>query len=438
MPDNMLSNCDNRLLIVDWSSLSYHQLFALASKNNTSEYFELDSPEGELRAWKSKMLDKLLIMIRDLNPKDVILTLEGTNPWRSEYCKEYYEKNAKVFYDNTGYYLRFDNFLYKFSKDADGKIDFVKMDIVKDIGLIPTKEKKITELPEKIQTLFWDTVLPKYKGNRSKQTYWPFHVTKKEWKKFKEKFAIQLTGILRTHAIGLDVAEGDDVIYVAVEYWGKKYDSVVIATCDSDMNQLLKTVTEDPEQKIRIYNHKTHEIVVCDDPKTYLELKVLSGDDSDNINGMALPNKKTQLGKAGAAKLYESVGNCFQQAENEGWDNQYLRNKKLIDLSNIPTHIQREICALLDASNPEMEDISNLYQMRVDERIEKELLAMKAKGYLVLNSKERIEANPDMFKKDLVTKEKTSDKFVFKKQRTFEAIDSELDDPLSEKDLGLL
>lgn len=436
MPDNLLPNSDNRLLIVDWASLSYHQIFALASKNNTSDYFEMGTPEGELHAWKSKMVDKLLGMIRDFNPRDVILTLEGTKLWRADYCKEYYEKHAKVFYDKTGYYLRFDNFLYKFSKDGEGKIQFEKMDIIKDVGLIPTKEKKISELPENIQTLFWDTALPKYKGNREKQTYWPFHITKKEWKNFKEKFAKQLIGVFRTHVIGLDVAEGDDVIYVAAEYWGKKYDSVIIVTGDSDMNQILKSTTDDPEQKIRIYNHKTQELVICDDPKTYLELKVLSGDKSDNINGMALPNKKLQLGDAGAAKLYESVGNCFQQAENEGWGNQYLRNKKMIDLSNIPTHIQRELCAVLDASDPEMTDISNLYQLNVDERVEKELLAMKSNGYFALNSKQRIESNPDMFKKDLVTKE--SEKFAFKKQREFDSIDTEIDDPLSEKDLGLL
>jgi hypothetical protein len=153
---------------------------------------------------------------------------------------------------------------------------------------------------------------------------------------------------------------------------------------------------------------------------------------------MALPNKKLQLGTAGAAKLYESVGNCFQQAENEGWDNQYLRNKKLIDLSNIPTHIQRELCAILDTSDPEMTDISNLYQLGINERVEQELLAMKTKGFFVLNSKQRIEDNPDIFKKDLVTKEVTSNKFTFKKQRDFDNIDSEIDDPLSEINLGLL
>ena len=341
----------------------------------------MDTPEGELHAWKSKMVDKLLGMIKAFNPRDVILTLEGTKPWRTDYCKEYYEKYAKIFYDKSGYYLKFDNFLYKFAKDEDGKIEFKKLDIIKDMTLVPDKDKKLTELPEKIQTLFWDTVLPKYKGTRATQ-YWPFHITKKEWKNFKEKFAKQLIGVFRTHVIGLDIAEGDDVIYVATEYWGKKYDSVVIATCDSDMNQVLKSTTEDPEQKIRIYNHKSEELVACDDPKTYLELKVLAGDKSDNINGMALPDKKLQLGAAGAAKLYESVGNCFQQAENEGWDNQYLRNKKLIGLSNIPTHIQRELCALLDASDPEMTDISNLYQLGITERIEQELLAMKTKDFL--------------------------------------------------------
>ena len=131
MSEILLPFSDNRLLIVDWASLSYHQMFALISKNNTNSYFELDSPESELYAWKTNMVDKFLGIIKKFNPKDTIIALEGNKPWRTEYCKTYYEENTKVCYDENGYYVRFDNLLYKFFKDGEGQIEFKKMDIVK-------------------------------------------------------------------------------------------------------------------------------------------------------------------------------------------------------------------------------------------------------------------------------------------------------------------
>jgi len=412
----------NRLLIIDWSSLAYHQQFAMVSKHSTA-YLDVDSPEDELHIWKTKMVSRVVDYIKLFNPRDIILTLEGDNIWRNGFVKDYYNENATVYYDDTGYYLRYDNFLYKVSKDSKGELSIDKMDIVKDVNKIPKKHKKPSELPDRVRKIFWDHILPKYKGTRSNQ-YWPFMIDKKTWKNNKESFLRDMEKIFRCHVIGKPEAEGDDVIYVSTSYWKDKYDSMILVTGDSDMNQLLK------QDNLKIYNHKHANFVYCDKPEDLLEIKVLSGDKSDNINGMALPNRKTQLGEKGATTLYESVTNCYEQAKEEGWDNQYMRNKKLIDLSKIPTHIQRELCEQLDKSNPKLGDMQDLYNLNITDKVVDEVNRLKTLGYYAVNSLASVKENPDMFDEKLF--EDNEEEQKISTQRKFDNVGDVFDDPLSE------
>jgi len=421
----------NRLLVIDWASLSYHQLFALSSKSRKTSYFEMDTPEKELYAWNTNMVSRLLKYIQIFNPKDIVLTLEGNDVWRNDFCKEYYEKHCTVYYDKTGYYVRFDNFLYHFFKDGD-KIGHKKLDVVKDLDGIPEKSKKLKDLPDRIQKILWDTVLPKYKGQRAKQTYWPFLTPKSTWKKYKESFTQNISKAFRVHVIGQNDAEGDDVIYVAVNYWKKKYDSIILITGDSDMHQLL---TQD---NLEILDHKKGEMVECPYPKDVLEIKVLSGDKSDNINGMALPNKKTQLGAAGARKLFETEGNIYQKAIDEDWGHQYIRNQKMIDLTNIPTHIQRELCKQLDESKPVFGSLIESRSINVTEKIYKEIEKTKNLGYYALNSLKAVEENPELFDESLFTNKEEEDTIdTVAPVRKFEDVGKVFDDPLSEEEVDV-
>jgi len=414
----------NRLLIIDWASLSYHQLFALVSKKKTTTYFDISTPEDELYAWRTGMVSKLIKYVRLFNPRDILLTLEGNNVWRNDYVKDYYNNNCTVFYDSSGYYVKFDNFLYKFYK-KEGEIDFQKCDPIVDQSLLTGKQKKITELPERIQKLFWDNVLPRYKGQRAK-AFWPFMVDKKEWKDYKEEFTQKVSKVFRSHVIGRKDCEGDDIIYVGSRYWKDKYDSIILVSGDGDMKQLLD------QPNLKLYNHRADEFTECTRPKDMLEIKVLSGDSSDNINGMALPNKKTQLGEKGATKLYESIGNCLQKAQSEGWDNQYNRNKKLIDLSFIPTHIQRLLCKQFDDSKPSLGDEKSLYELAVTEKMEDEINNLKQLGFYAVHALESVENNPNIFDPSIFNNDGGEENSVMKTERTFEKLGGVFDDPLAE------
>ncbi|GAG95029.1 unnamed protein product, partial [marine sediment metagenome] len=214
----------NRLLIIDWSSLAYHQWFAIASKNSTA-YLEIDDSEDELYVWRTRMINKMVDYIKLFNPRDILITLEGTKVWRNQIVRDYYNEHTTVYYDKSGYYLRFDNFLYKATKNEGGGIDVDKLDIVKDADLLPATHKKLGEMPDRAKELLWrlqyispklvaKPALPKYKGTRSAK-YWPFMTEKKDWKNHKEEFAKQIQKVFRSHTIGQSNAEGDDAIYVA-------------------------------------------------------------------------------------------------------------------------------------------------------------------------------------------------------------------------------
>jgi len=402
---------DNRLVIVDWASLAYHQLHALNSKFKTARVVEFDTPEDELRVWKSGMLSKMLRYIKLFNPKDILLSKEGSKVWRSDFVKEWYNDRATVAYDNTGFYLRYDNFLYKFYKDSSGDIITEKLDVVKDLELVPDNAKLLKDMPQRIQQMCWTDILPRYKGTRSKSE-WPFLIDKAVWRDYKETFADELGKVFRSHVVGHVEAEGDDVIYVGMNHWSKKYDSIVLITRDSDLNQLKSN------PKLMIFNHVKEEFVECQNPTTFTECKILSGDKADNINGMAIPGKKMQVGAKGATKLFESTGNIYAKAQDDGWDEQYLRNQKLIDLNYIPTHIQREIVESLDSSTPELCAVEEIYAMGYNEKIAQEVTTMKNVGYYVLNTKEYLESHPDLFNKDMLKIDNSKAEKEFKKAVT--------------------
>ena len=242
----------NRLMIVDWASLAYHQMHSLKSEKRTTE-LNLETSEDEIAVWNNHMLNKMLKYIKLFNPKDIVCALEGKNVWRFDYVREYYGDNTLVYFDSSAYYVRFDNCLYKVFKD-DNEYKFHPMDIISDSNIYSLKYRKLNELPEATQNIIWSLylpngtpMLPKYKGTRGDE--WEFKTPKSIWKEHKENFAVELGKLYRAKCIRVEGAEGDDVAYVASQYLKSKYDSIIVITKDSDFNQLLD------DSKLKIYNH---------------------------------------------------------------------------------------------------------------------------------------------------------------------------------------
>ena len=435
---------DNRLVIIDWASLSYHQWHAINTKINNSSMFDDDGLDGnglfsdgrtsqaEISIWRTSMLSKVLKYVKLFNPIDMVLALEGTNVWRNGVVKEYYENNCRVHYDTSAYYIRYDNFLYKVTKKGD-QIHAAKLDIVTDAAVLDNPSKLLGEMPSRVKDMLWNAYLPNgttpllpvYKGKRQKQV-WDFVTDKKYWREYKDEFAHEIANLFRSKPIRMLDAEGDDIIYVTCNYYKDKYDSIILITGDSDMNQLLTI------PNLKIYNHRLDQMIVCSNPEDYLELKILQGDTSDNINGMALPGKKNQLGEKGAEKIFESTSNIYQKAVSEGWENQYRRNQTLIDLSYIPTRIQRTICEMLDSSEPELCELEELYSASFTKKKVEEMVNLKNLGIYLMLNKEYVTENPDIFNPEIFIKaEKDASAAATAPKRVFGNLSGVFDDPLS-------
>lgn len=181
-------------------------------------------------------------------------------------------------------------------------------------------------------------VLPEYKGTR-KFSEWKFVITRKEFGIARDKLAHDISTMINSQAIQVDGAEGDDVMARAVEKFHSLYTEIVISSSDKDMIQLKKF------PNVKIFNSKTYEYKEMEGRgRFFIETKILQGDKSDNILGMLLPGKKRRVGPKTASVIYESCnGNIYEKAEKEGWLDQYLKNKQLIDLEMIPDPIKHAI-----------------------------------------------------------------------------------------------
>lgn len=119
--------------------------------------------------------------------------------------------------------------------------------------------------------------------------------------------------------------ESDDIIALLCKHSSMKK---VIITSDKDLLQLKKY------DDVTILKGNLSEVEGTNDPYHDLMLKVIAGDPSDNIKGIASKKKAQELLNSG--KLDE-----FIEGKN-GAKHIVERNKMLIDLDNIPKNLETE------------------------------------------------------------------------------------------------
>jgi 5'-3' exonuclease len=139
---------------------------------------------------------------------------------------------------------------------------------------------------------------------------------------FKETFS-------NIYCIKVDDAEADDIIAILSKYEMVDYKKIIISG-DSDFNQLLST------KNVKLYNPREMKFVECLNPKLLLEIKILTGDKSDNI----YPIKK-RVGDVTARKILNQGLDNYLQSEN--LNDKYKINRQLIDFNYIPKEISDKI-----------------------------------------------------------------------------------------------
>lgn len=353
----------NRLLVIDWASLSYHMIWGMNSAGGksflqTKYQGTMITSDIELMEWRLRMISCMLEYIRAFNPMHIVLALEGKNGWRRAFVREWYEKHARVYYDSTSLYILADNRLHSVRKidDASYEVTAMKMS---DMPVIASKKSVLFgDMRKEKKDLLWKMtdakgkpVFPVYKGQRSSQE-WPFQTDKAFWMEYKDDFARELAPVFRARAVKIEGAEGDDVMYAAAGQWAK-FDDVIVITRDSDMNQLTFP-------NVRLFDHMKCAFADVTSPEGYLSAKILSGDSSDNIHGMAPIDESTGfpkpkgIGHTTAMRMVNEAVDVHAEAVRGKWTDQYERNRNLIDLSCVPADVSSRIQAALAEPEPPM------------------------------------------------------------------------------------
>jgi len=146
------------------------------------------------------------------------------------------------------------------------------------------------------------------------------------------EFIIELKDLFKNvYFIQVDRCEGDDIIAVLTKKYGnnKEYEIELIST-DKDFVQLQKF------DNFKQFTPIKKEYLKSLNPKRDLEIKILTGDKSDNI-----PNVKYRCGVKTAEKMINE--GLTELETDEDIRKNYIRNKKIIDFDLIPDDIQDSI-----------------------------------------------------------------------------------------------
>lgn len=366
-----------RRMVVDWSVLMHLNWHKMRSPN-------FEARTGlEVAEFARNIVSHVLYLVERVGPDELVLAMDAPTNWRSGVYSRYYDRHVEYhqFRARSGLWvLQFDRktYLVKYRDDM-GKWETTKLnkadtaacalgdplqwrrwspcpvDPVED----STDEEPVLWVREAADWPHLEPIVPTYKGNR-KTSRWDYETTKAEFKALGANLGQNVAATLGGHAIRVEMAEGDDVCAVYVKT-APADDKVVLVTIDTDLHQLL---IDRPD--LRIFDPKAHRWVDKSPERATFELvhKVLTGDSSDNIAGVALRAAAQTLGDKTAEKLIADNGGpelvwdyLLDQVDDDGKVLRHGaaeaasldRNLELVSLSYLPAEIEHAILDAFDA-----------------------------------------------------------------------------------------
>ena len=131
-------------------------------------------------------------------------------------------------------------------------------------------------------------------------------------------------------------AEADDIIAITTKYLTKKKYNCIVVTSDTDFIQLIN-------DNVTLVDLKLKEIESKISPKVDLELKIIKGDKSDNI-----PSIKNRIGEKTALNYINNKPLFEKLLEDNNINEQYKKNRLLIDFDYIPKELENKILKKLE------------------------------------------------------------------------------------------
>jgi|TARA_B100001093_G_scaffold507360_1_gene567775 hypothetical protein len=194
---------------------------------------------------------------------------------------------------------------------------------------------------------------PEYKANRKKnrdksdfdwnEAFRIMHLIKDE---IRENFPYKV--------IHLEGCEADDIIGTLVERTQEfgNLEDVMIVSSDGDFKQLQKY------DNVKQFSPLKKAQVVDDNPRLNLLIKILKGDSGDGVPNVLSDDKtftegrrQTPLSKKKMDAIIQDIGEG-ELLYAASWYRNYCRNKVLIDLTETPINLKKEIINNFEEQDP--------------------------------------------------------------------------------------
>jgi hypothetical protein len=157
-----------------------------------------------------------------------------------------------------------------------------------------------------------------------------------------DKIWEDLKSVLPYRFVTLDHIETDDIIYETIMSEYDKYDKFQIYSTDADFRQVLRN------SKVELYNPKMKKFIEVENVEFDLFEKILRGDKSDgipNIYANSINERQVPIFTTRIKNWYDDRQEFkdFLKDQPVTTRARFIRNKRLIDMRDIPEDIKEKI-----------------------------------------------------------------------------------------------
>jgi 5'-3' exonuclease len=188
---------------------------------------------------------------------------------------------------------------------------------------------------------YWRRQLfPYYKANRKKSQA----ESELDWKAIFEclgKIRAELKEFFPYRVIDVESAEADDIIGTLCQEFGNTNEKILILSGDKDFQQLQQYIN------VQQYDPVRKKKIICNDPERFLLEHIIKGDAGDGIPNILSDDNSFVVGKRQSPVTQKKLDNLAAINLDGKYDHpnfrNYMRNKQLIDLTQIPANVRQNI-----------------------------------------------------------------------------------------------
>jgi len=188
---------------------------------------------------------------------------------------------------------------------------------------------------------YWRRQLfPYYKANRKKSQA----ESELDWKAIFEclgKIRAELKEFFPYRVIDVESAEADDIIGTLCQEFGNTNEKILILSGDKDFQQLQQYIN------VQQYDPVRKKKIICNDPERFLLEHIIKGDSGDGIPNILSDDNSFVIGKRQSPVTQKKLDNLVALNLEGKYAHpifrNYIRNKQLIDLTQIPANVRQNI-----------------------------------------------------------------------------------------------